>query len=156
MNILARPCKNVNLISKHLTKEEKEKRQENEELLRGKADNIIPPDYLTKNQVQLFNYIKNELEESKLLNNLDTYILTTCVIAIDRLQFIESRINSKPGLIMQKQIMSAKEKYTKDLYRCCNELSLSPQSRAKLANINLQAKQEQEDPLLKILRDDED
>ena len=153
---MARPCKNVNLISKHLTKEEKEKRQENEELLRGKADNIIPPDYLTKNQVQLFNYIKNELEESKLLNNLDTYILTTCVIAIDRLQFIESRINSKPGLIMQKQIMSAKEKYTKDLYRCCNELSLSPQSRAKLANINLQAKQEQEDPLLKILRDDED
>ena len=148
---MARPCKNINLISKNLTNEEKQKRRENEEQLKGKTDNIIPPDYLNKNQVELFYYIKDELEESKLLCNLDAYILTICVIAIDRLQFIESRINSKPGLIMQKQLMSAKEKYTKDLYRCCSELSLSPQSRAKLASINLQAKQEHEDPILKIL-----
>lgn len=156
MNILARPCKNTNLISKHLTKEEKEKRQENEEQLKGRADNINPPDYLNSNQVNLFNYIKNELEESKLLSNLDIYILASCVIAIDRLQFIESKINKNPGLIMQNQIMSAKDKYTKDFYRCCNELSLSPQSRAKLANINLQAKEQKEDPLLKALRDDEE
>ena len=49
--------------------------------------------------------------------------------------------------------MSAKDKYTKDLYRCCNELSLSPQSRAKLANINVQAKEEEQDPLLGLLRE---
>ncbi|WP_341478292.1 phage terminase small subunit P27 family [Clostridium botulinum] len=156
MNILARPCKNINLISKHLTKEEKEKRQESETQLKGRADNINPPEYLNKNQVNLFNYIKNELEESKLLSNLDIYILSSCVIAIDRLQFIESKINNNPGLIMQNQLMSAKDKYTKDFYRCCNELSLSPQSRAKLANINLQAQQEKEDPLLKVLREDDE
>jgi len=39
----------------------------------------------------------------------------------------------------------------KTFYRCCNELSLSPQSRAKLGNINLQSKQEEEDPLLKVI-----
>ncbi|MCJ8173967.1 phage terminase small subunit P27 family [Clostridium botulinum] len=153
---MARPCKNINLISKHLTKEEKEKRQESETQLKGRADNINPPEYLNKNQVNLFNYIKNELEESKLLSNLDIYILSSCVIAIDRLQFIESKINNNPGLIMQNQLMSAKDKYTKDFYRCCNELSLSPQSRAKLANINLQAQQEKEDPLLKVLREDDE
>ena len=47
--------------------------------------------------------------------------------------------------------MSAKDKYTKDLFRCTNELSLSPQSRAKIANINLQSDQEKTDPLLKLL-----
>ncbi|WP_097025412.1 phage terminase small subunit P27 family [Clostridium peptidivorans] len=153
---MARPSKNVNLMSKHLTKEEIENRQEQEEQLKGKADNIEPPNYLNDNQAKLFNYIKNELEESKLLSNLDVYILSSCVIAIDRLQFIESKINKNPGLIMQNQIMSAKDKYTKDFYRCCNELSLSPQSRAKLGNINLQAQKQKEDPVLKALREDDE
>ena len=45
--------------------------------------------------------------------------------------------------------MPSKEKYTKDFFRCCNELCLSPQSRAKLANLNVQA--QEEDPLMKAL-----
>ena len=47
--------------------------------------------------------------------------------------------------------MTTKSEYTKDFFRCCNELSLSPQSRAKLGNINLQAEQEKQDPLLQVL-----
>ena len=77
------------------------------------------------------------------------------MIAIDRLQEIESMINDDFELIKNASLMSAKDKYTKDLYRCCNELSLSPQSRAKLANINLQAKQNEEDPLVKLLAGDD-
>ncbi|NFE32060.1 phage terminase small subunit P27 family, partial [Clostridium botulinum] len=38
----------------------------------------------------------------------------------------------------------------------CNELSLSPQSRAKLGNLALNNKEEQEDPLLKALREDDE
>ena len=49
--------------------------------------------------------------------------------------------------------MNAKDKYSKDLYRCCNELSLSPQSRAKIANINTQSKED--DLLLKALTEDD-
>ena len=54
--------------------------------------------------------------------------------------------------ITDRELMNAKDKYTKDLYRTCNELSLSPQSRAKLANINVQANQQEEDPLLNLLK----
>ena len=153
---MGRPSKNINVISKHLTKEEKQKRQDQEEQLKGRVDNISPPNYLNNNQINLFNYIKNELEESELLSNLDIYILTSCVIAIDRLEFIESKINKNPGLIMQNQIMSAKDKYTKDFYRCCNELSLSPQSRAKIGTLKLQAKAKEKDPVLKALAEDDD
>ena len=49
--------------------------------------------------------------------------------------------------------MSAKDKYTKSFFRCCNELCLSPQSRAKMANINLQGKEDS--PLIKLLNDDD-
>lgn len=61
-------------------------------------------------------------------------------------------INKDSEKLFDKSLMSSKDRYTKDLFRCCNELSLSPQARAKMANINVQAQQEQEDPLLKILK----
>jgi P27 family predicted phage terminase small subunit len=156
VNILARPSKNVNLLSKHLTKEEKQNRQEQEDKLKGRADNIVPAQELNDNQIYLFNYIKSELSESGLLTNLDIFILTNCAIAIDRLQWIEDQINKKPALLLNDNLMRRKKDYGSDFYRCCNELSLSPQSRAKIANINIAAKKEKEDPLLKALREDDD
>ena len=150
---MARPCKSASLLTEcSQTKEELEERIENEEKLKGNSDKIDPPDYLNNNQASLFNYIKNELKESKLLSNLDVYILSKCVIAIDRLQMIESKINKNPLLLLQSQFMSNKKNYDADFFRCCNELSLSPQSRAKLGNINLLAGKEKEDPLLLALK----
>lgn len=148
---MARPSKSVKTMSKNLTKEEKEVRLETEERLRGGADNISPPKHLNARQKKIFNYIVEELEASKILGNLDIYILGTCAISIDRLQQIEKLINKDIERILDKSLMAAKDKYTKDFFRCCNELSLSPQARAKLGNINLQSEQEKQDPLLKVL-----
>lgn len=150
---MARPAKAVDTMSKHLTKAEKDMRIQTENKLKGSSDKITPPVYLSASQKKLFNYIAAELQNSSILGNLDVYILATCAIAIDRLQTIETMINKDINLLYDKEIMSAKDKYTKDLYRCCNELSLSPQSRAKMANINIQAKEE--NPLLKALTDEE-
>ncbi|MFQ9695704.1 MAG: hypothetical protein ACLRY5_02585 [Zhenhengia sp.] len=44
-----------------------------------------------------------------------------------------------------------KTAYMKDFFRMCNELSLSPQSRANIANINCSTEAEKTDPLLTIL-----
>lgn len=150
---MARPCKSVATISKNLTKEEKAIRLMHEETLKGNSE-LSPPAYLNDRQKKLFEFIIAELKNAGILCGLDTYMLETCVIAIDRLQEIETKINNEFDLILDSKIMSAKDKYTKDLYRCCNELSLSPQARAKLANINLQAKQNEEDPLIKLLSGD--
>lgn len=149
---MARPCKSASVLTEcSQTKDEINTRIENEEKLKGKSDNITPSQELSENQLYLFNFIKDELEESKLLSNLDSFILTTCVISIDRLQYIEKKINLKPSLAFNKDIMNTKKTYTADFLRCCNELSLSPQSRAKLANINLMAKDKAEDPLINAL-----
>lgn len=151
---MARPCKSAKVLTDcSQTKEEIQERIDNEEKLKGKADNINTPDYFNSNQVYLFNYIKNELEESKLLSNLDVYILSKCAIAIDRLQFIEKKVNDNPKLLLvQNPLMSNKKSYDNDFFRCCNELSLSPQSRAKLANINSLSTIEKEDPILQALK----
>lgn len=139
-------------MSKNLTKEELRNRTEQEIQLRGPSDKIEPSKHLNSRQKKIFNYIVEEMAASDILGNLDIFILDTCSIAIDRLQQIEKKINKDIDYLLNKNLMSAKDKYTKDFFRCCNELSLSPQSRAKLGNINLKAEEEQDDPLLKALK----
>ncbi|MBU3146624.1 P27 family phage terminase small subunit [Clostridium sp. CF012] len=153
---MGRPTKPAIVLAEcSQTKEEIQNRIDNEEKLKGNSDKIDPPDYLNNNQVDLFNYIKNELEASKLLSNLDIFILAKCAIAISRLQYIEKKVNDNPRLLsVQNTLMSNKKNYDADFFRCCNELSLSPAARAKLGNINLSAEIDKEDPVKKALRGD--
>lgn len=150
---MARPSKAVVVMSKNLTKEELESRAKGEAVLKGDSDALIPPDYLTQEQADIFRYIVANLEASSILGNLDIYVLTECSICIDRMQSIEAELNTKGTL--DPKLVAVKEKYTKAFFRYCNELSLSPQSRAKLASINAQAVRE-ENPLVKLLSDDDD
>lgn len=150
---MARPCKSAKVLTESSqTIDEIEKRIEYEEKIRGKADEIIPSMELTNSQNYLFNFIVDQLKATELLSNLDRFILTKAAIAIDRLHYIESAINKKPSLLFNKDVMSKKDSYDKDFYRCCNELCLSPQSRAKIANVNLNTRNAEEDAVIKALR----
>lgn len=146
---MARPTKSVNTMNKNLTKEEIEIRSKTEEKLKGAADKISPPSHLNARQKKIFMYIVKELQASGILGNLDIYILETCVFALDRKQQLQRAINKDPE--NEDSYIAKLDKYTKIFFRCCNELSLSPQSRAKLGNINYQVRVEEEDPLLKVL-----
>ena len=153
---MARPSKPISVQSRHNTKEEIEKRKEQEERLKGLADKINPPKHLTKNQKKIFKFIVDQLKASGILSNLDIFMLTTCAIAVDRINGIEEMINKKPMLLKDKDLMSSKDKYSKDFFRCSNELSLSPQARAKIAGLKLQAKEKEDDPVIKALKGDDD
>lgn len=150
---MARPCKSPILQhDRSLNKGEVAERLKTENKLKGASDSIQPPSYLSASQKEIFNYIVDNLDASGILGNLDIYVLTECSICIDRMQEIETEINNSGKII--PSLVRLKESYTKAFFRYCNELSLSPQSRAKLANINLQAAAE-ENPLVKALQDDE-
>ena len=153
---MARPAKPVALNSKHLTKQEYSERERLETKIRGDKTKIICPSDLSPDQKKIFKRIVKELGNSDILGSLDTYLLRQTAIAIDRLQAIEAMINEDSNLLFNAKLMASKEKYSKEFFRCCNELGLSPQSRAKFANL-MAAKAE--DPLLAALKaadDDED
>lgn len=152
---MARPTKPILTQSRHNTKDEIEIRLEQEEKLKGNADKIRPPTYLSKDQKKIFKYIVSELKASNILSNLDIYILTTASISIDRLIKIEEKINQNFDNLWDKDLMSSKDKYTKDFFRCCNELSLSPQARAKIGSLALQSKKDELDPVVAALKDDD-
>lgn len=153
---LARPSKSVNVISKNLTKEEREIRQETEQKLRGAYDKIRPPTYLNSGQKKIFRYIVNELKASEILSNLDVYVLTTAATSIYWMQEIDKKLNENPDLLIDRNLMAQRDKYAKEFFRCSSELSLSPAARAKIGNINVTNKEVEEDKVLAALRDDDD
>lgn len=150
---VARPAMSAKTTAKHLTEAEKASKLSVEEKLRGSANKLKPPKYLTTSQKKIFRFIVGELAASQILGNLDIYVLTECCIALDRMQEIERLINEHFEQIASQTLMSAKDKYTRSFFRCCNELCLSPQSRAKMGNLGLQAKEE--NPLIKALSEDD-
>lgn len=149
---MGRPSKSVKIQADGYSKDRIEAKLQAEETLRGTADQLKPSAHLDASQKKIFYKIVNELKNSEILGNLDVYILDTCAIAIDRLQEIELLINRDINNLVNKSLMSAKDKYTKDFFKCCTELCLSPQSRAKIGNINIQQTEEENDPLLQLLK----
>lgn len=133
---MARPAKAIDTNSMKMSKEERKFRKEIETNLKGSNDKIKPQKFLTKRQKQIFKYILSNLNQD-ILSNLDLYLLNQTAITIERLESIEKIINesSNDGINLSTAInlKSLRDMYSKDFFRSCNELSLSPQARAKLS-----------------------
>ena len=119
-----------------------------------KGDNacIVPPYRLSDSQLNIFNKIRDVYNKVDLIGELDIYTLAECAVVIDRLQVLEMMINDNPDLLTDKDIMSIRKGYTQDYFRLCNELGLSPQSRAKLGSLSLQKDKQNNDKLLTLLK----
>lgn len=151
---MSRPAKAIDTKSGAMAKDEEQRRKENEEALKGGKDKVNrAPTWFSKEQKKIRKELVAELE--KVLTNIDCYILNQAVIAISRLQEIDKKINENPDKITEKALISAKKEYSSEFFRCCNELSMSPQSRAKLASGMLPPK-EKKSPLGVLLEDDDE
>lgn len=155
---MARPCKSGNVFLGKHGKEKLNARLKEEEKLKGSDVNLKPSKNLTKNQKAIFKFIVNMLKDTNVLGGIDIYVLERTCCCIDTIQQCENILNSQglfdiagnphPAFKMKKEELS-------NFFRLINELSLSPQARAKIANLNVQFKREEDDLLLKELREDE-
>lgn len=149
---MPRPAKPVELQSKHNTKSDIKKRQSVQNSLKGDSSCIVPPYKLSESQLNIFNKIRDVYNSVDLIGELDVYTLAEGAVVIDRLQQLEMMINNDPTLLTDKEIMMIRKGYTQDYYRLCNELGLSPQSRAKLGSLSLQKDKQNNDTLLQLLK----
>lgn len=151
---MARPSKSITSSTGKISKEEKEIRLETENKLKGGNESLIPASYLNERQVEIFNYILSNLEESKVLGNLDIFVLNRTAITIERLENLDKQANENEEVIFTTAFKSLRDMYSKDFFRCCNELCLSPQSRAKLSIAAI--KQPEKKTLKDILAEDDE
>jgi P27 family predicted phage terminase small subunit len=152
---MARPCKSAKVLTdKSQTKAEINARIEMEDRLGGGRDKIRPPSRLCKEQKKIFRNVVNLLEDADILRTLDVEIVARYAFALDMIIRIEGDITAHPIRLTDKDYIAAYDKYTKIYFRCCNELSLSPQSRAKIANASAAANDGTAE-LMKILQGDD-
>lgn len=130
---MARPAKATGARVGHASKAETDERRAREDAMRGDGANLAPPKYLSAHQKKIFAKIVTELTASEILGELDVYVLATAAIAIDRLEQIEKKINKDEKMLTDDALLRAKDKYARDFYKCCQELCLSPQARAKMS-----------------------
>ena len=152
---MARPAKSTRVKTGTITKEEEAVRTAIEDHLRGNISKLEPPDNLTEDQKEIFEFIVEKLADAEILSALDEYVLCSTVIAISRLRQIEKMVNDIPEYLFDSALMGARSRYQSDMWKGCSELCLSPQARAKIGSLAALAVKQKEDPLLKLLMDDD-
>lgn len=148
---MVRPTKPIALKTGVITKEQEAERLKAEKRLMGASDKLQPPPHLTKAQAEIFNNIVAEQKNANILCNIDVHILCECAVSLERLIIIDKMVNDDFELLLDRKLMSSRKDFTTSFFRCCAELGLSPTARSRLANINVNAKKDEEDPLLKVL-----
>ena len=159
-----RPAKTIGAASGARTKEEIAARQRAENALKGATEvngqpakvTITCPGYLTPDQRKIFNKIKKLLVGAGAAGSCDGWAIAFCAVAIDRVAEIDKEANANDRKKTDKDTVNARAKYMADFYRCCNELCLSPQARAKLGVAAAKNKAKETDPLLAALQDEDD
>lgn len=143
-------------------------REEMEKQLMGNSDDVnVVPEYLTDEEKIYYGWLVKEIEICGLISNLDKPLLEQTANCLWVMHKCDEHIRqngilvSKPdrfGLVEEKENPSIKIKlnYQSKYQTLCNSLGLSPAARAGLASKKIEAKQNEDDPLLKILRGDAD
>lgn len=146
------------------TKAQLKRRQEIEEALRGNDDEVkVIPKYLTKEEKVYYQWLLEELEVSGLITNLDKPIIEQTANCLYIMREADDLIRNEGILVKdydkygnekQKQNPAIKVKldYQAKYASLCNQLGLSPAARASLAGKQIEAKQEQLDPVLQLLK----
>ncbi|ABG84927.1 TPA: phage terminase small subunit P27 family [Clostridium perfringens] len=128
----------------HLTNEEIEKRQEQEEKLKKlPRDKIRPPTWLSKDGKSIFKKIVKELEAVDILANIDNYNLAVlansiekyieCTMKLNCDELTVTHINKQGSLTTQKNpLISIQIQYADVIKKLGAEFGLSPAARLKI------------------------
>jgi P27 family predicted phage terminase small subunit len=162
---MAKPRKPAALKQgKSETKAELKVREEQEQRLMGSADMIKNvPDYLDPLAKAYYKFLVTELEISGLLTNLDIKLIEQTSDSMSKLRQCDDIINREGIIIRQvdrygNEIMKehpavkSKMSYLNAFKTLSSQLGMSPTSRAQLAGMQIQAKEEEQDPLLQLLK----
>jgi P27 family predicted phage terminase small subunit len=131
----------------HLTKDEIEKRQEQEKVLQKLQNNKIrPPKWMSKNGKKIFKDIVKELQTINILVNVDVYGLAICADAMDKyirctiaLHTEQLKIQqvSKLGISdIENPLVKTQIRYAEIFKKYSSDFGLSPAARLKIVQSN--------------------
>lgn len=149
---MARPSKPVTLSTGVITKEERERRIEQEKKLRGKNDKLKPPSYMTSEAKKVFKWLIKETEEAQTFGNIDKFVLEQFANTYANYKEMEMMFHKEHDFEKRIKVGRLMKQFSDTLPRLYSELGLTPSTRAKLGAINLNKENEENDPFLQLLK----
>lgn len=162
---MPRPKKPATLKQgKSESKEQLKERAMYEESLKGNTNLFKDiPQHLDELAKLYYLFLVTELEISDILSNLDIPLLEQTADCLSKMRKADEYINNEGIIIstvdrygtdIQKEhpAIAIKQKYLNQFRALSQQLGLSPASRAQLASMKIEAKEESEDALLQILK----
>lgn len=101
---------------------------------------------LTENQSKKRDWIIEQMNDYK---EIDLPLVEALAFAIDRLEYMDERLNTLPAMLDDRQFMASRDKFVKQVENGLKMLDITPQARNK-------AKAEavaSADPLIELLGD---
>ena len=129
------PIALVNLKgTNHLTKAEKEARKKAE--IQAPADNIVPPDFLSKKQKSRFRKISGELKEIGIMANIDAPALARYIVAETEYERVTEQIADArldvDELKAYTALLTAQDKLFKQCRAAAADLGMTITSRCRI------------------------
>lgn len=162
---MARPRKPADLKAGNSeNKGDLDERSELEAKLSGEDSLVwIVPDILDDYGKEYYEFLINEFSEANFLSNLDVPLLTQTADCLSKMRLADEIIDregikydtfDKFGNAIPKEHPTVKTKlaYLTQYRALSTQLGLSPSARASLSQMKIDAKEEEEDPLLAALR----
>lgn len=162
---MARPRKPASVkAGKSETKEDLNERAEVEKEMAGNDDLVwIVPDDIDDYAQEYYQFLINEFSESGFLSNLDVPLLSQTADCLSKMKQADEILAregikydsyDKFGNTIPKEHPMVKTKlaYLTQYRALCGQLGLSPSARASLSQLKVEAKEEEEDPLLAALK----
>lgn len=163
-----RPPKPYSVIEGKIGKQKMKERVEAEESLKGSCDEIDKiPSWLDKEARKIYKWMIKQLKDIGIVTNLDVEIVAICSDAQSKMHQASKMIQeqgliveqvAKGGYVVQVENPYIKiyEKYQKIFQKNIAELGLSPVARARMSLIKIEQNKQDQDPLLKILSEEDD
>lgn len=147
------------------TKEHLDERAKVEEEMAGNKDRITNvPEILDSLGKEYYKVLIEDLSEAAFLSNLDIPLLTQTADCLSKMQQADEIIDEaglmyvtydKMGNAIPKEhpMVGTKQKYLNQYRALCTQLGLSPSARASLSEMKVQAAKNEEDPVMKLLKE---
>lgn len=165
MNKGGRPSKPAKLREgNNYSKEELQRLEKIEKDIQGDRDLIYQtPQHLDNLAKEYFNFIVSELEISDLLGNLDVPLIEQTADCLSKMRQCDEILNKEGVLIVEldrygneKRVehptVKTKNTYLNQFQKLSTQLGMSPSSRASLAAMVVDKAEEENNPIVQLLR----
>lgn len=134
-----------------------------EDDIKGDTDLVYQvPDHLDDLAQEYFSFIVSELEISDLLGNLDVPLIEQTSDCLSKMRQCDEIINQEGVLIVELDrygnetrkehpTVATKQRYLNQFQKLSTQLGMSPSSRAQLAAMVVDKKEEEGNPIVQLL-----